>query len=165
MRIRKGTSEDLLTIMSMVNDTVEIMKEEGVDQWDETYPVRSIFERDIQQGGLYVMEEDDQVIGSITVDQNEPDEYKPIDWRKQGEAYTFHRLVVDPAVRKGGIATKLIAHAESVAKNSGVLYMKVDTYSLNKKAQNVFKKSGYKQVGTMSFHGKDNPFYCYDKIL
>ncbi|MBM7703143.1 GNAT family N-acetyltransferase [Metabacillus iocasae] len=165
MGIRKGTAQDLIVIMDMVKETVNIMKEEGVDQWDETYPVRSIFERDVQNSTLYVIEENGEVVGSITVDQHEPEEYKSIDWRKWGEAYTFHRLVVNPTVRKGGVATKLIQHAEQVAKEHHVPYMKIDTYSLNEKAQKTFEKNGYTKVGTMSFHGKSNLFYCYDKFL
>ena len=94
--IRRGHKEDIGTILEMVSDTIEIMKEEHNDQWDEMYPTKLIFEKDVQDGSLYVLEEDGRVVGSITVDQNEPVEYKRILWEKEGPAYTFHRLVVNP---------------------------------------------------------------------
>ena len=84
---------------------------------------------------------------------------------EKGPAYTFHRLVVNPHVRGKGVALKLIAYAEEVAINNQVPYMKIDTDSLNKKAQKLFGKSGYKKVGEMEFQGKTHPFYCYEKIL
>lgn len=163
--IRRGQKKDIATILEMVSDTIEIMKEEHNDQWDEVYPTEVVFEKDVQNGSLYVLEEEGRVVGSITVDQNEPVEYERILWEKKGPAYTFHRLVVNPHERGKGVAQKLIAYAEEVAIHNQVPYMKIDTYSLNKKAQNLFGKSGYKKAGEMEFQGKTHPFYCYEKIL
>jgi len=165
--IRSGRLEDLDKIMEMVSETIKIMKEEKNDQWTELYPTRQIFETDVQNGSLYVLEEEGQVLGSITIDRNTPNEYNndSIIWRKVSEAYTLHRLVVDPIIRGKGIASRLINHAETIAQQNEVPYIKTDTYSLNTKAQALFEKNGYKKVGEMAFHGKERPFYCYDKIL
>ncbi|WP_249310167.1 GNAT family N-acetyltransferase [Bacillus sp. FJAT-49736] len=163
--IRKGRETDIPSIVKMVQETVEIMKEENIDQWDDTYPTAKIFEADILNESLFVLEEDGKVIGSITVDQNEPMEYKPVPWRKDENAFVFHRLVVSPHIRGKGHAAKLINYAEQYALKHGVPYMRIDTYSLNKKAQNLFEKQGYKKVGEMPYHGKSNPYFCYDKML
>lgn len=163
--IRKGKKDDIPAVMNMVRDTVRIMKEENNDQWDETYPTASIFETDIQNGSLFVLEEEGQVIGSITVDQNQPAEYKPIPWRKEDVSFIFHRLVVNPQSRGKGEATKLIHYAEQYAIANQVPYMRIDTYSLNKKAQKLFEKNGYIKVGEMPYHGKTSPYFCYDKLL
>ncbi|WP_233269803.1 GNAT family N-acetyltransferase [Heyndrickxia camelliae] len=163
--IRKGQIEDIPAIMKMVQDTVEIMKEENNDQWSDVYPTASNFEMDVENGSLYVLEEAGEVIGSITVDQNQPSEYEPIPWRKADNAFVFHRLVVSPRSRGKGEATKLIKYAEQYAIDNEVPYMRIDTYSLNKKAQKLFEKNGYKKVGEMPYHGKTHPFFCYDKLL
>lgn len=163
--IRKGRNEDLHAIMKLVKDTVQIMKEEKNDQWDEKYPTVSIFEKDVQTESLYVFEENGKIFGSITVDTNLPNEYQDISWSNMTSAYTFHRLVISANARKKGIASSLIAHAEQIALQNNIPYMKIDTYSLNKKAQALFEKCGYVKAGEMAFHGKENPFYCYDKIL
>lgn len=164
--IRQGRKEDIFVIMNMVQDTINIMKEEGSDQWDETYPLLSHFEEDVKAGSLYVLEDDDnKVVGSITVDKNLPIEYTSIPWRWEKEAFTFHRLVVSAYTRGRGIASELISHAEKIAIQNGVPYLKIDTYSLNQKAHSLFGKNGFTKVGEMSFQGKINPFYCYDKLL
>jgi len=163
--IRQGRNEDLPIIMKMVAETIHIMREEKNDQWDEKYPTEDIFQQDIQKGNLYIWEEKGEVLGSISVDTNLPDEYKGILWRKESAAYTFHRLVIGAVARKKGMASHLIAHAEYVALQNQVPYMKIDTYSLNKKAQALFEKLGYIKSGEMTYHGKENPFYCYDKCL
>ena len=54
---------------------------------------------------------------------------------------------------------------EEFALKSNVRYLKTDTYSINPKMNSLFVRSGYKLIGEMSFLGKENPFYCYEKVL
>lgn len=54
--IRKGRSEDLDRIQTLVNRAKQLMTQEGNDQWDETYPTRKHYEDDLHNGQLYVYE-------------------------------------------------------------------------------------------------------------
>ncbi|MBD1383535.1 GNAT family N-acetyltransferase [Metabacillus arenae] len=164
--IRQAAEQDLKRINEMVMKTVAIMKSEGNDQWDETYPKMDQFRTDLRNGTLYVKQENDDVIGSITMDQNFPKEYDGIQWTsKFALSFTFHRLVVDPEARKSGMASELIEFTEKEAASKGARFMKIDTYSLNEKAQKLLVRNGYVKVGEMSFHGKENHFYCYEKRI
>lgn len=163
--IRKGRIEDIGMIIEMIANTAKVMKRENNDQWDEKYPSPDIIIEDIKAGTLYVFEEGKRVTGTITIDNNEPLEYKGISWRNEGPAYTFHRLAVNPLERGKGIASRLINFAEKIALENNIAYIKVDTYSLNVKAQGLFLKKGYRKVGELYFQGKRHPFFCYDKIL
>jgi ribosomal protein S18 acetylase RimI-like enzyme len=163
--IRKAELKDIHTIIEVVFDTVKIMKEEGNDQWDDSYPQKENFVEDLDNNSLYVYEHNQEVVGSITIDQNQPIEYKPLNWSKNEPAYVFHRLVVKLDVRHLGIASQLIDFAEKQALLNDVKYMRIDTYSLNEKAVQLFNKKGYIKIGEMAFHGKEFPFYCFDKEL
>ena len=163
--IRKAELRDIQEIMEIVSETIPIMKVEGSDQWDDMYPLRKDFEQDLQNGSLFVFEHNQEIVGSITVDQTQPKEYETITWTRNERAFVFHRLAVKPGVRKLGIASQLIDFAEKYALLNGVKYMRIDTYSLNQKAQQLFLKKGYKKTGVMEFHGKKFPFYCFDKEL
>ena len=163
--IREAKSRDIQEIIDIVMETIPIMREEGSDQWDETYPLRKDFEQDLQNGNLFVFEHNQEVVGSITVDQNQAKQYETMTWTRNERAYVFHRLAVKPGVRKLGIASQLIDFAEKHALLNGVKYMRIDTYCLNQKAQQLFQKKGYKKIGVMSFHGKEFPFCCFDKEL
>ncbi|URT69428.1 GNAT family N-acetyltransferase [Cytobacillus firmus] len=164
MEIRKGTKADLKEIIEIVQKTVSIMESEGNDQWNRTYPRNEDFLADVEAGSLYTAIFEGNVAGSITVDQIQAEEYKNASWRKDEPCFVFHRLAVDPEIRGEGIASRLIAFAEDHAVNNGILYMRTDTYSLNKKAQRLFEKNGYVKAGTI-FMDRENPFYCYDKLL
>ncbi|WP_026583879.1 GNAT family N-acetyltransferase [Bacillus sp. J33] len=164
MEIRKGKKQDLEEIMNIVKKTVDIMESENNDQWNRTYPQDKDFMDDIEEGSLYTAVLNGIVVGSITVDQNQAEEYHGTEWRRDEPCYVFHRLAVDPQIRGKGIASKLISFAENYAVEQGVPYMRTDTYSLNKKAQSLFEKNGYIKVGKI-YMDRDNPFYCYDKFL
>ncbi|MBN8200103.1 GNAT family N-acetyltransferase [Bacillus sp. NTK034] len=164
MDIRKGTKDDLNKIMDIVKKTVAIMESEGNDQWNRTYPQDQDFLADVETGNLYTFIYEGKVAGSITVDQIQAEEYKNASWRKDEPCFVFHRLAVDPEIRGEGIASKLINYAEEHAVSKGIPYMRTDTYSLNKKAQRLFEKNGYVNAGTI-FMDRENPFYCYDKLL
>jgi ribosomal protein S18 acetylase RimI-like enzyme len=164
--VRKGNKEDIEDIMRIVRTTIEIMESENIDQWTDEYPLSRDFLKDSENGSLYVaVDEQNKVAGSITIDQNQPAEYTSSDWRQAGPAYLFHRLVVDPEVRGKGIASLLIKQTEKVAKDHDVSYIRTDTYSLNEKAQALFKKNGFQQAGEIQFMGKENPFFTFDKVM
>ncbi|WP_308303486.1 GNAT family N-acetyltransferase [Bacillus canaveralius] len=165
INIRIATAADIERIMEFVIHTVELMNQEGNDQWSDTYPHKDDFLADCKAGSLYVAEKDGRVIGSITIDRQEPPEYKQAHWRSDQDSFVFHRLAVDPDVRGAGIASKLMSFSESYALEKGVFYLKTDTYSLNKKAQLLFEKNEFVKVGEMKFPERDQPFYCYDKFL
>ncbi|MFB4213061.1 GNAT family N-acetyltransferase [Shouchella sp. JSM 1781072] len=166
--IRKATSHDLKKIEEMAIRATKKMNAEGSDQWDKQYPTIQHFEKDLAEGSLFVYEQDETVVGSITVDQTFAPEYRSesLTWSDvQDHAGTFHRLLVDPETRKAGIAASLITYAEEHCKRQGLKAMHIDTYALNEKAQQLFSKYGYTKVGTLQFPGKEAQFIGFEKKL
>lgn len=162
--------------MTIVAGVVAEMKIVGNHQWDESYPDVTRFARDVDSGSLYVAqdaplenEEGDvvagDVIGFITVDQDEPPGYHGLPWSDRGAFLVIHRLAVDPDRRAVGVATALEAFVCSLAADKGVTHLKIDTYSTNAAMQAFLRRIGYRKVGDMEFRGKPLPFYCYEKLL
>ncbi|MCP1159175.1 GNAT family N-acetyltransferase [Bacillus infantis] len=165
MDIRKAELKDIRKIMEIVKKTVEIMKQENNDQWTDEYPAETDFLNDIKNGTMFTAVMDGEPAGAITCDQVQAEQYSQVSWQKEaGECYVFHRLVVDPEIRGAGIASRLISFAEQHAVQRNVPYMRTDTYSLNKKAQKLFEKNGYKKAGQI-YMDREHPFFCYDKLL
>ena len=48
MKITLATTENLDAIMEMYNSCVQGMLALGIDQWDESYPNRTIIEQDLK---------------------------------------------------------------------------------------------------------------------
>lgn len=164
--IRKAMLSDVPALAAIASQTVTIMAEEQNDQWDKTYPLPEHFERDVQNGSIYVFILEDEVVGSITIDQDFSNVYQQFTWNKPiAQSMIFHRLVVNPTIRNKGIASKLMLFAEEHVKSLGYPAIKVDTYSLNKKAQQLFKKLNYQFIGEQTLPERANPFYFYEKVL
>ena len=52
IRYRKAELADLDAIERLAQQAVKEMVSQGIDQWDELYPVREDFEKDIQSGQM-----------------------------------------------------------------------------------------------------------------
>ncbi|WP_040214723.1 GNAT family N-acetyltransferase [Clostridium polynesiense] len=163
--IRKAIKEDIERIMIIVNAAVLKMNQQGNDQWGEDYPKEEDYLKDIEEDNLYVYCEDEEIQGVVCVNEDEAEEYGDIPWRRQGRALIIHRIAVNPESQGRGIAYKLLSFADDLAMDKGINYIKTDTYSLNKIAQNIFTRSGYIFRGIIHFQRRPEDFYRYDKEL
>jgi Acetyltransferases len=163
--MRKAQLEDIDEIMDIIRMTIPEMHSYNNYQWDEKYPQKKDFLEDIKQGNLYISVRDGKVVAFICVNQVEPDEYSGLLWSSRKEGLVIHRMSVHPEFRRMGIGSELMNFAENLAKKHNISYLKTDTNSMNKKMHALFIKCGYKHIGTMSFMSKEDPFYCYDKLL
>lgn len=163
--LRKAISADINDIMKIIKETINEMQSYGNTQWNEDYPQEKDFLADIQKGDLYVSERNGSLIGFVCINKKEPAEYADLAWSIQEPAMIVHRMAVNPAYRKQGIATSLMNFVDEYALKNNISYLKTDTYSINNKMNALFLKCNYKRVGEMSFLGKEKPFYCYEKVL
>jgi len=160
--IRKAVLEDIDQIMDILDKTKSEMHIYNNFQWDENYPTKEDFINDIKKENLYCIEIEKSIAGFVCANTTEPSEYNGLNWSSTKMAMVIHRMSVNPEYRQRGIGTKLMKFVESVAIKDNIEYLKTDTYSLNVKMNNLFKKCGYNFIGEMNFLGKEKPFYCYD---
>lgn len=163
--IRKAAAADIPALLDILRACVQAMQAEGNDQWDESYPQRKDFLADIAEETLFVFEQDRSVAGFVCINRLEPAAYAELSWSLGNDYLVLHRLAVSPLRQKSGIAWELLRFAEDLAREQQILYLKTDTNSMNRKAQGLLKKSGYRYVGEVRFRHKEKPFYCYEKLL
>lgn len=164
--IRKATAKDLDAIMDIVWRTIMLLQSEGNDQWDNKYPSRDDFSRDIAEGTLYVCEMESTVVGFICCNRISPKEHASVPWhRDSATVLILHRFAVSPKFHRRGIGTSLMRKADELAAASGCTSIRTDTNSLNLRMQALFLSCGYEKVGEIFLRGKTRPFYCYEKLL
>jgi len=165
MMIRTATMDDVSSIMEIIQTVIVEMHSYNNFQWDASYPQAKDFIGDIKNGDLFVSSRVDKIVGFICINREQPVEYDGLRWSLLEEALVIHRMGVSPDCRKAGIGFELVLFAEELAIKNNVRYLKTDTYSLNTNAQGLFQKHGYVFIGEMSFRGKEEPFYCYEKLI
>ncbi|GAB3924639.1 GNAT family N-acetyltransferase [Larkinella terrae] len=166
MRVRLASLADIPALLQLIRRVVPLMQAVGNFQWDNEYPNAAVFENDIAKEQLWVAELDGQLVGVAAITTDQEPEYAQVGWDLTETAIVVHRLAVDPAVRGRGVAAKLLAQAEDVARQRGIHVLRIDTNTQNEATQRLFPKVGYAFAGEIGLGFRPGlRFYCYEKRL
>ena len=165
--IRKAKALEIVQLIAISKLCAAHMIANEIYQWNENYPNIKAFEQDLERGELYVLYNQDTLLGCITISNIKDSEYEAISWLTQDtKHYYIHRLAVSPAFQKKGYARKLMDFAESFAKQNAAVSVRLDTFSQNKRNQRFYENRGYQPLGNIYFPKQSqDPFYCYELIL
>ncbi|GAB3320874.1 GNAT family N-acetyltransferase [Larkinella ripae] len=166
MLLRFATADDIPVLLSLIRRVVPLMRAAGNLQWDDQYPNAAVFGQDIERDQLWVAELDGQLVGVAAITTGQEPEYAQVGWDLNETAVVVHRLAVDPDVRGKGIAARLLAQAEAVARQRGIAVLRIDTNTQNEATQRLFPKLGYVFAGEIGLGFRPGlRFYCYEKRL
>lgn len=165
--IRKGKLSEIQKIITITKACAAHMIAQGIFQWNEHYPTPEAFEKDCKRGEWYVLTENTEIIGAITISTYKDAEYEPIDWlTKDGYNLYIHRLTVHPNHQGKGYARQLMDFAEELAKQTKAVSIRLDTFSQNKRNQRFYEARGYQRLGDIYFPKQSEyPFHCYELPL
>ena len=160
MDIRKARPEELEKIEAIYARARSYMKETGnPNQWQDKYPLTEWVVRDIENGDLYVCEEDGELLGVFYFSMEPDPDYVVIEngaWRNEAAHGIIHR-VASSGTRKG-VFPFILNHCKEIIGN-----IRMDTHAENKVMQHVLEKQGFVHCGTVYVRG-DSPRMAYHFI-
>lgn len=166
MIIRKANKTDLENIMKMYKSCVKGMLENGIDQWDDTYPNSNIISEDLNFGTYYVAEIDGIIIGGVNIDKNQDDTYLALDWEDKSDSFlVVHRLGVKEEFWNKKIGKYLMLFTEKLVIEKELKSIRLDTYSGNPKAMEFYRRLGYAELGTIDLKLDKDKYNCFEKII
>ena len=153
--IRKATLKDMEAIEDTYNEHFKYEIEHGAFTVFKKgiYPTGKDAEKAIKSGALYMYEENNNIAGSIIVDDVQPAEYEGIVWRQSlrpDEVKVIHLLMVRPSMTGMGVASSLIKYAVELARDHLCKAVRLDTGSQNIPAVSLYEKLGFQIVATAS---------------
>ena len=155
--IRKALISDLETVKSLTEACAKKMINDGIFQWNDHYPSKEIFRKDIEEESLYVWDDKNQIKGCIMFSPEKDEVYNSTKWLTQDDKNIYvHRLAVHPKFQKKGIGNKLMNFAESIAKKLNFISIRLDTFSQNKSNNKFYESRGYQKLGDVFFENKVN---------
>lgn len=166
--IRPAAAGDLDEIWALVGRAVAHMNALGNPQWGSDYPTRAHYAGDIARGELYAAVDGvGAILGIVCLNTDQAPEYAPLPWRVPGPAMVVHRMAVDPAAQRQGVAAALFSFAEALARARGIPAVHADTYWKNDRMRSLFLNRGYEKVGEVSFSRPQRPlgYPCFEKVL
>lgn len=153
--IRKAVIADLDSIEEAYNEHFAYEKVHGAYTvfQEGVYPTRADAEKALRNESLYVYLENGVVLGSIILNDQQPEEYKNIDWKSPAadeKVNVIHLLMVRPSAAGKGIGSALVNYAVNVAKQQSCTVLRLDTGKQNLPAVSLYLKSGFRLAASSS---------------
>lgn len=152
--IRKAGWADLDGVEQLYNELHDA-KEAGLIPviWKRgVYPSRNTAVAALERDDLFVLEKDGKIIGSGIINQVQNDFYYSIPWKydvPDDQVCVLHTLGISPAEFKKGYAGTFLNFYEEYAKALGCTELRIDTNTHNEVARGMYRRRGYKEVGTV----------------
>lgn len=163
MVIRLASLEEVEVLCRIVRDATRQMDDQGVHQWDDVYPNRATLLMDVERQELHALEIESRIVGLVVINGDQSPEYSDVTWQYSGPALVVHRLAIQPAYQRRGLAKRLMSFAEETAATEGYNCIGLDAFTGNSAAFRTYEKLGYRRAGIVKF--RMGPFYCYEKAI
>lgn len=164
--IQPAKISEISDILSMTQACRRHMESHNIYQWTTEYPSKKNFENDIHRGELYVLKQEGQLIGSITITPLMDEVYEAVQWLTPNHRNLYvHRLAVHPKHQGKGFAQRLMDFAEGHAKSNHYVSLRLDTFSQNRRNQKFYEARGYVRLGDIYLPKQSSfPFHCYELL-
>ena len=159
--IAPARTTDLGAVLDVVRTATSHMESQGIHQWDEIYPDEATLQRDIEKQHLHVIRVNGEIAGMVTINDEQPPEYKNVQWKYSGKALVVHRLTIAPSRQRLGLATCLMRFAGEMAERRGYDTIRLDAFTKNPGAIALYERLGYEKAWTVQF--RKGPFHCFEK--
>lgn len=172
MRERRATARDMDAIMAMYHGAQMALGELGVDQWQDGYPTEAIVREDIALGRCWLFEEEQagcaaRAVGVSALVFGEDATYAVVydgAWRYSGDYATVHRIAVAPGAKRRGVATRMLATLERMAREGGAELLRADTHQDNRPMRSLMEKNGFEYCGVILLEN-GAPRVAYEKKI
>lgn len=141
--------------------------ENGILQWDNLYPSREYFQECIHEGTMYVLIEDNIILGHVVLNESQTEEWRNIPW-EGSHPIVIHSLMIDPEIQGKGLGSDFVRTCECFSKERGYSSVRLDAFSENEKALHLYSKLGYQQRDSVFFSSKPEghqEYICFEKNL
>lgn len=144
MIIAKAVPLDVERIMEIVDDAKAYLKSQGVNQWQDGYPNADSFNEDIKNDRLYVVKDNELVVGVFALVTYEPtyDVVYDGSWLGKGDYIAVHRIAVAPDRKGNGVARFMF---DELKKKYSCI--RVDTHRQNTSMNKCLLNNGFKYCG------------------
>jgi len=163
--LKKATNEDKGRIWEILQQAIELRKQDGSSQWQDGYPNVETVQNDINKGYGYVLRSESQILAYMAVIFDGEPAYNALkgQWLSDQDYVVVHRVAVAQDIKTKGTATFLMKELETVAVANGVYSIKVDTNFDNKAMLRILEKLGYQYCGEVYFRGSAR--MAFEKLL
>ena len=142
MNLRPSKKDDFTKLEKIYKSMVG----EPFCAWTENYPTIEDIEFDHEHGNLYIFENNDEIIGAVSVEENEDN--------SSSHCY-ISRIVIAKNHQGKGLAKEMVRSLAKILDNKGYEIIKLTVSKINIPAFKTYEKLGFEIVGEYMEHGVD----------
>lgn len=155
MNFRKAKNEEAGDILALYRSVVGM----PFCVWDD-YPGGPEIEGDLAAGTLFVLEQDNELLGAISiVPENEMDDFEG--WQVNEGAREFARVVIAPKHQGEGLSRLLLDGIWQEFTRLGVSAVHISVAKVNIPAQKLYRSFGFEFCGEKDMYGSS--YYLCEK--
>lgn len=155
--LRKAKSTELDEIMLIIEDGRELLRQQGVNQWQHGSPDKETIEQDIKDQTSYVYEIDRNIVATAMLTNYDRDyENSPTLWSKCDNYFVIHRIATIKNKRNQGIGRQFLSAIMEFAKKENIDYIRIDTHKDNKIMRKFLSNFGFVELGEIKLTMKNN---------
>lgn len=145
LRVEKASVGDLDALERLFDDLCDYLaRTVNYPGWEKgRYPVRAVAEQALSEDSLYVARRDGAIVGTVTLNHQEPPAYQSADWKETCCVGVVHTLAVHPDALHGGVGRTLMEYAVAWAKAQRCRAIHLDTYEHNQPAKRLYEGLGF----------------------
>lgn len=167
MEFRRSTLADVDDIMKIIKQAQEYLKSQQVTQWQNNYPNIQVVEQDIEDLNGYVIVDDYNVIGTVTVSFDGERTYNEIyegQWQSNLPYAVVHRIAIHEEYKGKGLSSIMMDNIVKMCHDRNIKSIRVDTHEANKSMQKLIEKTGFKYCGIIYLLDGSKRL-AYEKII
>jgi GNAT superfamily N-acetyltransferase len=146
MEIKKVTLESIDEAEAIYREAREFMKAAGNgSQWGDGYPERHIIARDIEDGNLYKVEDEGNMLAVFFAAEMDEPSYRKIyggEWKTPSPCGVIHRVAVSDKARGRGVSSFIFTQMAALFGN-----LRIDTHKRNVPMQRALEKNEFSKCG------------------
>lgn len=154
MVFRKATAKDISAIAEIYENihTEEEAGRTSIGWIRGIYPTQATAEAALLREDLFVAEEQQKILGAAIINQQQVDVYTDGNWdypADDSQVMVLHTLVIAPEAMGKGYGPQFVTFYEDYARSQNCCYLRMDTNARNTRARALYKKLGYREIGTV----------------
>jgi GNAT superfamily N-acetyltransferase len=144
--MRAATTNDIPDMMRVIASARKFLSDQGIPQWQGTYPDQAAIEQDVATGIGRVLEVDGKVAGLAALVVGPDPHYLRIDgegWLADVPYLAVHRFALDGSIRGKQLSRVFFSNIMSEAYRRGFTDLRVDTHAQNVIMQHAITGMGF----------------------
>lgn len=154
MTIRKGVSSDADEIECLYNHLIDYLSMNvNYPGWKkDIYPIRQDAQDGMNENALYVVVDEDQIVGTFILRHRPESAYHTADWRislSYDNIYVVYTLAVHPESLGKHIGDIIMDFIIAEARRNEMKAVRLDVYEGNTPAIHLYEKHGFQYIDTV----------------